>query len=290
MKLLRWPLTDTTALLPAVWRMLSSTGEAPYGKLRPAEVAYKVVACGMRPSFSPTVPEPLRRLVEDCWKSDPSSRPTVQQVLQRLTELQTCSTALQDQWRERHILFGAVSTVPISAVAILQLRGDQNEVTVRWAEAAGIRLLRTSTSFGGSGSGSATIAQASAAAARCGGGEVPAHASFVRGNSRGQSGTTNVMTSYTSMGRSGSAAHLYAQPPLPTPPAGLMTTSMQFVTTMPAAMMTESSNHSIPLSDGHGARGSQSNHHPASPYTGNLPLQPYRRGGGGSGGAALEPS
>ncbi|EFJ47145.1 hypothetical protein VOLCADRAFT_61650, partial [Volvox carteri f. nagariensis] len=81
------PSSDVYSLGVLLWRMLSPTGEQPYGKLRPAEVAYKVVACGMRPAFSPAVPEPLRRLVEDCWQSDPAARPTITLVLQRLTEL-----------------------------------------------------------------------------------------------------------------------------------------------------------------------------------------------------------
>lgn len=64
----------------AVWRMLSPDGEAPYARLHPAEAAYKVTACGMRPALPPALPDPLRRLVEDCWQSDPTARPNMQQV------------------------------------------------------------------------------------------------------------------------------------------------------------------------------------------------------------------
>ncbi len=60
--------------------MLSPDGEAPYAKLHPAEAAYKVTACGMRPPLPPALPDPLRRLVEDCWQGDPTARPNMQQV------------------------------------------------------------------------------------------------------------------------------------------------------------------------------------------------------------------
>ncbi|GIL84915.1 hypothetical protein Vretifemale_13488, partial [Volvox reticuliferus] len=262
------PSSDVYSLGILMWRMLSATGEAPYAKLRPTEVAYKVVVCGMRPSFSPAVPEPLRRLVEDCWLSDPAARPTVHQVLQRISELQASASVLQNQWRERHTLFGLVSTVPISAVAVLPLRGEQNEVAARWAESAGIKVLRNSTSFGGGGAASAAAAAAAAAVGRT---ELSGHASFGGRSSRGQSGTFNAVTSYTSIGVSGSAAHLYQQPPPPTPPAGPITnmTTIPFVTTT-----MESINYSNTISDGR----SQSNHRSASLFTGHMPVQPDRRG------------
>ncbi|KXZ53743.1 hypothetical protein GPECTOR_6g660 [Gonium pectorale] len=146
------PASDVYSLGVLMWRMLSPSGEAPYSKLLPAEVAYKVVACGMRPAFSPVIPEQLRRLVEDCWQSDPAARPSVQQLLSRLADLQPHAAALQRQWRERQTLFGAVATMPISAVAVLPLRGEHNEIAARWAEVAGIRLQRSnSLSWGGAG-------------------------------------------------------------------------------------------------------------------------------------------
>ncbi|GLI67113.1 hypothetical protein VaNZ11_011321 [Volvox africanus] len=265
------PSSDVYSLGILMWRMLSATGEAPYAKLRPAEVAYKVVVCGMRPSFSPAVPEVLRRLVEDCWLSDPAARPTVQQVIQRVSELQANAVVLQNQWRERHALFGLVSTVPISAVAVLPLQGEQNEVAARWADAAGIKLLRNSTSLGGA---SATAAAAAAIAAAAGRRELSGHASFGGRSSRGHSGTFNSVTSYPSIGVSGSAAHLYQQPPPPTPPAGPITNmnAMLFSTTT-----MESINYSNTMSEGH-VRGSHSNHRPTSPFIGHLPVQQDRRG------------
>ncbi|KAG2442110.1 hypothetical protein HYH02_009599 [Chlamydomonas schloesseri] len=147
------PSSDVFSLGMLMYRMLSPTGEAPYAKMKPAEVAYKVAACGMRPAFSPAVPEPLRRLVEDMWASDPAVRPTVPQLLARLSDLAAAAPALQRQWRERHAIFGAVATVPITAVAVVQLRGEANDIAHRWAEAAGIRLPRTSLSVSSRGGG-----------------------------------------------------------------------------------------------------------------------------------------
>lgn len=144
-----------TVHVRAVYRMLSPTGEAPYAKMKPAEVAYKVAACGMRPAFSPAVPEPLRRLVEDMWASDPAARPTVPQLRMRLSDLAAAAPALQRQWRERHAIFGAVATVPITAVAVVPLVGEAHDVAHRWADAAGIRLPRTSVSSRGGGGGGA---------------------------------------------------------------------------------------------------------------------------------------
>ncbi|KAG2496394.1 hypothetical protein HYH03_005621 [Edaphochlamys debaryana] len=207
------PSSDVYSLALLIWRMLSPIGEAPHAKLSPAETAYKVAACGMRPSFSPAVPEPLKRLVEDCWASDPAQRPTVQQILQRLAELQASAPSLQRQWRERHALFGAVATVPITAVATPPLRGDLNELATRWADSAGIRLPRTSlSSFGGRNNGGDTASGGISG--------------LVRHSSMGLSGSHSTLGVAAGPGavapsfQSGtnsinaSAAHLYAQPPL----------------------------------------------------------------------------
>ncbi|GFR51439.1 hypothetical protein Agub_g13732 [Astrephomene gubernaculifera] len=305
------PSSDVYSLAILLWRMLSSTGEAPYGKLQPAEVSYKVVACGMRPAFSPAVPEPLRRLVEDCWQSDPAARPTVPQVLQRLTELQAQAPLLQRQWRERHALFGAVSTVPISAVAVLPLHGEQNDVAARWAEAAGIRLLRTSASFGGGGGAVGGGGGGSSASATTSfrGGEGSGHTSFVRASSlHGTSGTYAGGLSYQSGGfsgaaacvnngnGSGSAAHLYQQPHPPTPPplsgfAGLHAHASQFSELSNHSRAASDSQHQQPQSQPPQRNSSTSNHHQpngahrtsqsnyqsVSPFQGHLPHQSSRR-------------
>ncbi|GIL61019.1 hypothetical protein Vafri_15442 [Volvox africanus] len=189
------PSSDVYSLGFLLWRMLSTTGEAPYSNHRAVEVAYKVVGCGMRPSLPPAVPEPLRCLVEECWQSDPEARPTAYEVLQRVTELQVHAEELQNHWRERHSLFRAVVAVPVSAVAMLPMLREQHEMVERWAEAAGIELR---------------------------------HADAARSSS-GQSGAMDAVTLYKiPVGPNRSVAHLYQQPPAPTPP----TSAWNFVNKM----------------------------------------------------------
>ncbi|GLI68510.1 hypothetical protein VaNZ11_012954, partial [Volvox africanus] len=93
------PSSDVYSLGFLLWRMLSTTGEAPYSNHPAVEVAYKVVGCGMRPSLPPAVPEPLRCLVEECWQSNPDARPTAYDVFQRVMELQVHAEELQNNWR-----------------------------------------------------------------------------------------------------------------------------------------------------------------------------------------------
>ncbi len=53
------------------------------------------------------------------------------QVLQRLSILKDASAALQADWRDGAELFSTVPTVPITAVAVTPLRGEQNSITGR---------------------------------------------------------------------------------------------------------------------------------------------------------------
>ncbi len=109
-------------------------------------------------------------------------------MLQRLGELQSNCDSLERHWRERAALFGAVSTVPISAVAALPLRGDQHDTAMGWAEFAGMRLPRSNMRTSVSGSSLAAMAKGLDGFARRSSRGVSATCTAVLGSSAGVGG------------------------------------------------------------------------------------------------------
>ena len=64
-----------------------------YEGLHPLETARAAAQEGMRPAFHRSVgqknkfhtPEPIRKLIADCWQSDPNLRPEFRDIIARLT-------------------------------------------------------------------------------------------------------------------------------------------------------------------------------------------------------------
>ncbi|PNH02544.1 putative serine/threonine-protein kinase, partial [Tetrabaena socialis] len=63
----------------------------PWSGVRTAVVGFKVAVVGERPELpplgDPLCPEPLRRLIVECWAQQPEARPSSAEVLRRLGEL-----------------------------------------------------------------------------------------------------------------------------------------------------------------------------------------------------------
>ena len=69
-----------------LWRLL--TGEMPYSEKNFMEYIPEVAERGARPAL-PTnkgVPKNIIKLLEQCWHSDPTSRPTASAIVQELTD------------------------------------------------------------------------------------------------------------------------------------------------------------------------------------------------------------
>lgn len=59
----------------------------PYGDLSNNEALVAVIS-GVRPDIPAKTPEPIARIMKDCWKAAPDERPVAEEVLIRLKELQ----------------------------------------------------------------------------------------------------------------------------------------------------------------------------------------------------------
>ncbi|XP_034050714.1 mitogen-activated protein kinase kinase kinase 9 isoform X1 [Thalassophryne amazonica] len=89
-----------------LWELL--TGEVPFRGIDGLAVAYGVAMNKLALPIPSTCPEPFARLMEDCWSSDPHSRPQFITVLDQLTAIEESGFfdmpeksfhSLQDDWK-----------------------------------------------------------------------------------------------------------------------------------------------------------------------------------------------
>uniref|UniRef100_A0A3B5AKM9 Mitogen-activated protein kinase kinase kinase n=1 Tax=Stegastes partitus TaxID=144197 RepID=A0A3B5AKM9_9TELE len=89
-----------------LWELL--TGEVPFRGIDGLAVAYGVAMNKLALPIPSTCPEPFARLMEDCWSSDPHSRPQFTTVLDQLTAIEESGFfempaesfhSLQDDWK-----------------------------------------------------------------------------------------------------------------------------------------------------------------------------------------------
>uniref|UniRef100_A0A3P8SKE8 Mitogen-activated protein kinase kinase kinase n=1 Tax=Amphiprion percula TaxID=161767 RepID=A0A3P8SKE8_AMPPE len=89
-----------------LWELL--TGEVPFRGIDGLAVAYGVAMNKLALPIPSTCPEPFARLMEDCWSSDPHSRPQFTTVLDHLTAIEESGFfempaesfhSLQDDWK-----------------------------------------------------------------------------------------------------------------------------------------------------------------------------------------------
>ncbi|XP_022606233.1 mitogen-activated protein kinase kinase kinase 9-like [Seriola dumerili] len=89
-----------------LWELL--TGEVPFRGIDGLAVAYGVAMNKLALPVPSTCPEPFARLMEDCWSSDPHSRPQFTSVLDHLTTIEESGFfempaesfhSLQDDWK-----------------------------------------------------------------------------------------------------------------------------------------------------------------------------------------------
>ncbi|CAN9501972.1 unnamed protein product [Ophioblennius macclurei] len=89
-----------------LWELL--TGEVPFRGIDGLAVAYGVAMNKLALPIPSTCPEPFARLMEDCWSSDPHSRPHFTTVLDHLTAIEESGFfempaesfhSLQDDWK-----------------------------------------------------------------------------------------------------------------------------------------------------------------------------------------------
>jgi len=73
---------DVFAFAVTFWWMLHRTD--PYPKLGEPQILMGVFQRGLRPTVSPDCPENIAALIEDCWVEDPTQRPTMVNILERI--------------------------------------------------------------------------------------------------------------------------------------------------------------------------------------------------------------
>lgn len=65
------------------------TGKVPWGHVpSPMQIIYYVGVLNQRPPLPESVPDSFGALIKDCWKVDPKERPTFEDILNRLLEMQ----------------------------------------------------------------------------------------------------------------------------------------------------------------------------------------------------------
>ncbi|KAJ6571609.1 kinase-like domain-containing protein [Mycena capillaripes] len=84
------------------------TQKVPFHELYERAIPFKVASEGVRPSRPPSWPDTaaynsIWGLLQDCWKEDPESRPTIQEIIQRLVEppIQANPPQSAPDWDER---------------------------------------------------------------------------------------------------------------------------------------------------------------------------------------------
>ncbi|CAJ1074792.1 mitogen-activated protein kinase kinase kinase 9 [Xyrichtys novacula] len=89
-----------------LWELL--TGEVPFRGIDGLAVAYGVAMNKLALPIPSTCPEPFARLMEECWSSDPHSRPQFTAILDQLTAIEESGFfempaesfhSLQDDWK-----------------------------------------------------------------------------------------------------------------------------------------------------------------------------------------------
>uniref|UniRef100_A0A3Q3G0H9 Mitogen-activated protein kinase kinase kinase n=1 Tax=Labrus bergylta TaxID=56723 RepID=A0A3Q3G0H9_9LABR len=89
-----------------LWELL--TGEVPFRGIDSLAVAYGVAMNKLALPVPSTCPEPFARLMEECWSSDPHSRPQFTAILDQLTSIEESGFfempaesfhSLQDDWK-----------------------------------------------------------------------------------------------------------------------------------------------------------------------------------------------
>jgi serine/threonine protein kinase len=76
---------DVFAFAVTVWWMLHRSD--PYPNLSEPQILLNVYQNGLRPTISDKCPLRIKALIMDCWLENPSKRPTMIEVLQRLTDI-----------------------------------------------------------------------------------------------------------------------------------------------------------------------------------------------------------
>lgn len=65
------------------------TGKVPWGHVpSPMQIIYYVGVLNQRPTMPTTIHDSFKTLIEDCWKVDPKERPTFEEILNRLLDMQ----------------------------------------------------------------------------------------------------------------------------------------------------------------------------------------------------------
>ncbi|XP_048342652.1 mitogen-activated protein kinase kinase kinase 9 isoform X2 [Sphaerodactylus townsendi] len=89
-----------------LWELL--TGEVPFRGIDGLAVAYGVAMNKLALPIPSTCPEPFARLMEDCWNTDPHSRPSFASILNQLTNIEESGFfempkdsfhSLQEDWK-----------------------------------------------------------------------------------------------------------------------------------------------------------------------------------------------
>lgn len=69
----------------------------PWKGMMMGEIMSKVMVEGQRLQFGPMVPKAYAAIAQQCWQEDPAARPTFEQLVVLLQQLQQQEHALQDE-------------------------------------------------------------------------------------------------------------------------------------------------------------------------------------------------
>jgi serine/threonine protein kinase len=79
--------SDVFAFGLILFEILAGSPAFPDG-WNPCQIAHMVASESIRPDIPESVPAPARALIKDCWAADPDDRPTFEEIVIRLAEMQ----------------------------------------------------------------------------------------------------------------------------------------------------------------------------------------------------------
>ena len=70
-----------------LWELI--TRDKLYPELQPIQIAYGVANNNLRPPIPQSMNKKISNIITKCWDEDPSVRPSYQEIIEKLTALQT---------------------------------------------------------------------------------------------------------------------------------------------------------------------------------------------------------